>query len=178
MRANNLATLYDLPTLDWQTVTDRLGRGVEQAPGGGGPDRHTCWLTTLDEDGAPHTTGVGAMWHDGTWWFQTGLTTRKGRNVARDPRVSLAVALHEFDLVVSGTAAVVTDPDTVARLAQVWSGDGDGWPCRVDASGTALTADFSAPSAGPPPWHVHRITATSAVVLGTVEPGGATRFDF
>jgi hypothetical protein len=49
---------------------------------------------------------------------------------------------------------------------------------RVDGSGTALTADFSAPSAGGPPWHVHRITTTSAVVLGTVEPGGATRFDF
>ena len=53
-----------------------------------------------------------------------------------------------------------------------------GWPCRVDESGTAITADFSAPSAGPPPWHVHRITPVSAYAVQTVEPGGATRWVF
>ncbi|MGH3406865.1 MAG: pyridoxamine 5'-phosphate oxidase family protein, partial [Streptosporangiaceae bacterium] len=31
-------------------------------------------------------TAVGALWRDGTFWFQTGAGTRKGRNVARDPR--------------------------------------------------------------------------------------------
>jgi len=84
------------------------------------------------------------------------------------------VALDEFDLVVQGTASVVTDPATVARLAETWAAGG--WPCRVDESGIALTAEFSAPSAGKPPWHVYRITATSAVALSTVAPGGATRW--
>lgn len=177
METKNLAALYDLPALDWSAVTERLDRGgLTQAPGTGGPDRHTCWLTTLDADGAPHTTGVGAEWLDGSWWFETGRRTRKGSNVERDPRCSLAVALQEFDLVVSGTAAVVMDPGTVARLAETWAAGG--WPCRVDESGTALTAEFSAPSAGKPPWHVYRITPVSAVVLATTGEGGATRFDF
>lgn len=176
MRAHNLADRYDLPPLEWSSVTDVLDRGFTQAPGTGGPDRHTCWLTTLEADGAPHTTGMGALWRDGVWWFETGRTSRKGRNLARDPRCTLAVALHDFDLVVSGTADVVTDPATVAALADAWAADG--WPCRVDESGTALTAEFSAPSAGAPPWHVYRVTPASAVVLATVEPGGATRFDF
>ena len=176
MRAHNLADLYELPALEWDSVTSRLEQGFGQAPGAGGPGRHTCWLTTLDADGAPHTTGIGALWREASWWFETGLTTRKGRNLARDPRCSLAVALHEFDLVVTGTAEVVTDPATVADLAETWAADG--WPCRVDETGTALTADFSAPSAGRPPWHVHRITPLSAVALATVEPGGATRFAF
>ena len=92
METKNLADLYDLPTLDWATVTARLDAGFGQAPGSGGPDRHTCWLTTLDADGSPHTTGIGAAWVDGSWWFETGQTTRKGRNVARDPRCTLAVA--------------------------------------------------------------------------------------
>jgi PPOX class probable F420-dependent enzyme len=175
MHAKNLATLYDLPLLDWELVTSRLDGGLTQAPETGGPGRHTCWLTTLDADGTPHTTGIGAMWMDGTWWFETGRTTRKGRNVERDPRCTLAVATHEFDLVVDGTAALVTDPATVARLAERWAED---WPCHVDDSGIALTAEFSAPSAGAPPWHVYRITADSATALATVEPGGATRFDF
>jgi hypothetical protein len=175
MRSYNLADLYDLPPVEWSSIEDRLDRGFTQAPDTGGPNRHTCWLTTLDADGGPHTTGVGAVWHDGSWWFETGRGTRKGRNVERDPRCSLAVALHEFDLVVQGTASVVTDPATVARLAEIWGAD---WPCRVDESGIALTAEFSAPSAGKPPWHVYRITSVSAVALSTVEPGGATRWTF
>jgi hypothetical protein len=176
MEITNLADLYHLPALEWSAVTARLDRGFSQAPGTGGPDRHTCWLTTLDEDGGPHTTGVGAEWLDGAWWFETGRRTRKGRNLARDPRCSLAVALDELDLVVRGTAEVVTDPVLVAHLAETWASDG--WPCRVDETGTALTAEFSAPSAGPPPWHVYRVTPLSAVALATIEPGGATRFDF
>ena len=79
-------------------------------------------------------------------------------------------------LVLEGEAHVVDDPAVVARLAQVWA-DG-GWPCTVDESGTALTAEFSAPSAGSPPWKVYRITPAAATVLQTVEPGGATRFTF
>ncbi len=68
------------------------------------------------------------------------------------------------------------DPSTVAAMAARWAEGG--WPCRVDESGSALTADFSAPSAGPPPWHVYRLTLRRATALGTIEPGGATRWDF
>jgi hypothetical protein len=67
-------------------------------------------------------------------------------------------------------------PATVARLAEHWAADGR--PCRVEDSGTALTADFSAPSAGKPAWHIYRITARSATAASTVEPGGATRWTF
>src|SRR3954454_23137489 len=176
MHAKNLAGLYDLPVLHWAAIEARLDQGLSQAPEAGGPDRHTCWLTTLDADGSPHVTGVGALWVDGAWWFETGRSTRKARNLARDPRCTLAVATHEFDLVVAGTADVVTEPDTVAAMAGRWAADG--WPCRVDDSGTALTAEFSAPSAGPPPWHVYRITPVSATALATVEPGGATTWSF
>ena len=80
------------------------------------------------------------------------------------------------DTVPSAVFATQTDPAPVARLAETWAAGG--WPCRVDESGIALTAEFSAPSAGKPPWHVYRITPVSAVALSTVEPGGATRFDF
>ena len=45
-------------------------------------------------------------------------------------------------------------------------------------TGVALTAEFSAPSAGPPPWFVYRITPRSATSVTTIEPGGATRWTF
>jgi len=148
--AKNLADLYGLPLIDWARVEGRLGSGIPQAPGTGGPNRHTCWLATIDPDGSPHITGVGAVWVDDTFWFETGERSRKGRNLARDPRCTLSVATDEFDLVVEGEAH----------------------------RGTALTAEYSAPSAGPPPWHVFRITPRSATAVLTVEPGGATRWRF
>lgn len=177
MDAKNLgAALYDTPDLSWTAITDRLDAGFAQAPGGGGPDRHTCWLATIDEDGRPHLTGIGAVWADGAFWFETGPTSRKGRNLARDERCALSIATHEFDLTVDGRATPVTDPAIVAARAAEWAADG--WPCEVDESGVALTAPFSAPSAGPPPWTVYRFEIDAATAIATVEPGGAQRWRF
>jgi hypothetical protein len=176
MEATNLADLYGLPTLDWARVQAQLDAGIAQAPGSGGPNRHTCWLTTINPDGSPHVTGIGALWVDGTFWFETGGQTRKAKNLARDPRCALSVATHDFDLVVEGAASQITDPSTVAAMAARWAAEG--WPARVDDTGRALTAEFSAPSAGPPPWYVYRLTARTVTALATVAPGGATRWRY
>jgi hypothetical protein len=176
MEATNLADLYGSPLLDWDRLTARLERGVTQAPETGGPSRHTCWLATINPDGSPHVTGIGAIWVDGMFWFETGDTTRKGKNLARDPRCSLSLATEHFDLTVEGEAHKVMDRATVARMAERWAANG--WPARVDDTGLALTAEYSAPSAGPPPWFVYRLKPKTATALGTVEPGGATRWRF
>jgi hypothetical protein len=176
METKNLADLYDLPPIDWAAISDRLDRPFPQAPGTGGPNRHTCWLATINADGTPHVNGVGALWVDGAFWFETGEHSRKGRNLARDPRCTLALSTEEFDLVAEGEARKITDPATVADMAARWAAEG--WPALVDESGEALTADFSAPSAGRPPWHVFRLDVRSATALSTIEPGGATRWRF
>lgn len=163
-----------LPPVDWAAVSEKLDAGSAPAP-----DAHnarTTWLATVNEDGRPHVTAVGALWLDGAFWFQTGSGTRKGRNVARDPRCSMAVSIRDADVVIEGDAARVTDPGTVARIAKAWADSG--WPAEPDESGSGITAPFNAPSQGPPPWHVYRLVPRSAtVVLGT-EPGGLTRFRF
>jgi hypothetical protein len=176
MRAKNLEDVYRTPVQDWTSVTRVLDKGVTQAPNTGGPDRHTTWLTTINPDGSPHVTAVGAVWVDGAFWFQTGDGTRKARNVGRDERCAISVSTKEFDLVVDGTAEKVSDPADVARVAAVWAAGG--WPCEVDASGIALTAPFNAPAVGPAPWFAYRITPRSATSVSTIEPGGATRWTF
>ena len=176
MDAKNLADLYDLPTLEWADCEAALDAGYPQAPGSGGPNRHSTWVATIDADGSPHVNGIGSLWVDGAFIFETGRTSRKGRNLARDPRCTISIALDTFDLVVEGEAELVTDPAVVADVAERFRAEG--WPAQVDESGTALTAEYSAPSAGSPPWHVYRVVPQTATVLSTVEPGGATRWTF
>ena len=176
MRARNLGELYNLPLVDWATIRERLAAGVTQAPGSGGPNHHVCWLATTNADGSPHLNGIGTLWERDAFWFETGASTRKGRNLARDPRCALSLHTDEFHLVVEAAAELIVDPETVAWIAQRYAEDG--WPATVDESGTALTAPFSAPSAGPPPWQVYRLVPRAATVLSVVGEGGATRFDF
>ncbi len=175
MDATNLADRYGLPLVDWQRVETRLAGGPEALAGTGGPDNRS-WLATTNADGSPHLTGLGPQWVSGLFYFTTGETTRKGRNLARDPRCTLGVSTDEFDLAVDGEAALVTDPDVVADMADRWAAGG--WPARVDESGIGLTAEYSAPSAGPPPWRVYRLTPRQATVVLNVDPGGATRWRF
>ena len=176
MDATNLADLYGTPLARLGSRSlERLDEGVSQAPGTGGPDRHTCWLATINRRREPTHHRDRCIWVDGAFWFETGEHTRKGRNLARDPRCTLSVATHEFDLVVDGEAHVVTEPAIVADMARRWSDEG--WPARaVDESGSAITADYSA--------LVGRVAALVGVPTGaaaprtgllTVDPGGATR---
>lgn len=174
METINLGAGDGLPPVSWTEILDTLHAGTGPAP-----DAHnarTTWLTTLNADGSPHVTAVGALFVDGTFWFQTGDGTRKRRNVARDPRCSIAVSIRDADVVVEGDAVAVTDPATVARLAKAWADQG--WPAEPDETGTGITAPFNAPAQGPPPWHVYRIEPRSATVTLGVEPGGLTRFRF
>jgi pyridoxamine 5'-phosphate oxidase-like protein len=174
MEIINLGTADGLPPVDWDAIVEKLDTG--SAPD---PDAHnarTKWLATVNEDGTPHVTAVGAIWLDGSFWFQTGTGTRKGRNVERQPRCSIALSVRDADVVVEGDAARVTDPEMVARVAKAWADDG--WPAEPDESGTGITAPFNAPSQGPPPWNVYRIAPRSATVVLGAEPGGLTRFSF
>src|SRR3954466_2225689 len=174
MEIINLGTADGLPPVEWTAVVKILEAGTGPAP-----DAHnsrTTWMTTLNEDGSPHVTAVGALWVDGAFWFQTGAQTHKARNVARDARCTIAVSIRDADVVVNGTAAHVTDPVAVARAAKVWADQG--WPAEPDESGGGITAPFNAPAQGPPPWDVYRIEARSATVTLGVEPGGLTRFRF
>lgn len=173
MELVNLGAADGLPPVAWETVVEKLDAG--SPPAADAHNARTTWLATVNQDGSPHVTPVGAIWMDGTFWFQTG-TTRKARNVERDPRCSIAVSIRDADVVFEGDAARVTDPGAVARAAEAWAAQG--WPAERDESGSGITAPFNAPSQGPPPWNVYRVVPRSAIVVLGAEPGGLTRFNF
>jgi hypothetical protein len=164
---------YGTPPIAWERVRDELTTDITQAPDTGGPNRHTTWLTTINPDGTPHVTPVGFIQIDGVWYFNSGPATRKSRNISANPRCVVSVATRPFDLVLEGTAARVTNGTELRSAAAKFNEVG--WPSRVE--GDALTAEYSAPSAGPPPWYVYRITPTTVFAFGTAEPYGATKFE-
>jgi hypothetical protein len=84
------------------------------------------------------------------------------------------VGLEGIDLVLEGEAGRVTDAPTLEQVAALYREVG--WPATVE--GDALTAPFSAPSAGPPPWQLYRFAFHTAFGVATVEPYGATRWRF
>jgi hypothetical protein len=174
MEIINLGAADQLPPVDWSAVAGSIEGGA--APARDALNARTTWLATCNEDGSPHVTAVGAVWLDGTFWFQTGKSTRKNRNVARDPRCTVALSVPDADVVFEGDAVRVTDLDALARVVKVWAVGG--WPAEVDPTGPGITAPFNAPSLGPPPWVVYRIEPRSATVTLNVEPGGLTRFNF
>jgi len=165
---------YDAPPIPWEQVASELFEAVSQAPDTGGPNRFTYWLATSNADGTPHMAAVGVLPVDGVLCVISGLATRKSRNLARDARCVLTVSTHRFDLVVEGSARIVTDRARLEHIAQAYADQG--WPAQVNDEGTALTAPYSAPSAGPPPWHAYDVTPTKVIAVG-VEAGGATAFD-
>lgn len=164
---------YGAPQIEWARVRAVLDGEITQAPGTGGPGRHTAWLTTNNPDGTPHVMPLGLISVDGTWYFNSGPGTRKSRNITRDPRCVISVATRAFDLVVEGMADRVVDGAELQTVAEAFAAQG--WPASV--AGDALTAEFSAPAAGPPPWHVYKVVPSKVFALGTAEPYGATRFD-
>jgi len=176
MDATNLARAEGLPTIEWSDVetqlTDILTHDDPRSP-----NRATFWLTTLDADGSPHVTSVGALWHAGSFWFQTGKRTRKAQNVARDARCAMSVATRAFDVTAAGEARRVTDPKLLAQIAALWASAG--WPAEPDESGTGITAPFNAPALGPPPWFVYELKPRTATAVGTAEETpGSMRWRF
>jgi Pyridoxamine 5'-phosphate oxidase len=176
VKATNLGAADGLSVIEWPQVeaqlTDLLTHDDPHSP-----NRSTFWLTTLNVDGSPHVTSVGAVWQSSSCWFQTGKGTRKAMNVARDPRCTISVATKGFDVMIAGEARRVTDSKIIAKIAALWAKSG--WPAQPDASGTGVTAPFNAPTLGPPPWFVFEVKPRIATAVGTAEDApGSMRWRF
>jgi hypothetical protein len=160
--------IYGHDALPWSRPRDEIVERAHTEP------YLTFFLGTVRPDGRPHAAGVGAAWHEEELYFTTSPDARKGKNLAANPACTISVKLPTIDLVLEGEANRITDADTLEALAAHYREGG--WPAEVE--GDAFTAPFSAPSAGPPPWHLYRLDVHTAFGVATAEPHGATRWRF
>lgn len=157
---------YGSATLDWSRARAALSADPTAEV--------THFLGTCRPDGTPHAAGIGAQWLAGELYFTSNANARKARDLAANPKCTISARLPGIDLVLDGTASRVTDPEVLEQVAAGYRAGG--WPAQVEDD--ALTAPFSAPSAGPPPWQVYRFPFHTVVGVATVEPYGATRWRF
>ena len=91
------------------------GYGLAPAEGGTGllpwswaerrlADARNYWLATTGADGRPHAMAVWAVWCEQALWFSTGVSTRKGRNLTRDPRCVITTERADEAVIVEGSA--------------------------------------------------------------------------
>jgi hypothetical protein len=164
--ATHLDQTYDAEPMPWARAREQLDAGaLEHA---------VSFLGTVRPEGVPHSARVGAVWHDGDVYFQTGQRARKARNLDVNPACTVSASLPGIDLVFEGTAERVTDTPTLEAVTAVWRNAG--WPAEPDGGG--IVAPYNAPGTGPAPWHVYRVTAHTVFGVATEEPFGATRWRF
>ena len=159
--------IYGDPPLEWRRVVDALNKisDLEVADSAG-----RFWIATTRPDGGPHVMAVGIVWDDGKFYLSTGARTQKGKNLAHDPRCMVSVAAPGIDIEAEGEAKIIRDEGELQRIAKLYSD----WGPQVRDG--AFWHEFSAPSAGPPPWDVYEMTPHAIYGLSTGEPHGATRW--
>jgi pyridoxine/pyridoxamine 5'-phosphate oxidase len=83
--------------LPWSWARERLEKS------------HNYWFTTVRPDGSPHTMVVWGLWLDGAFYFSTGSTSRKARNLKENPSCVVCTERAHEAVVVEGRAKIVRD---------------------------------------------------------------------
>jgi nitroimidazol reductase NimA-like FMN-containing flavoprotein (pyridoxamine 5'-phosphate oxidase superfamily) len=133
------------------------------------------WLATEHPAGRPHVRPVLAVWLEDALYFVAGAASRKARNIAQNAKCAVTVATDDAHLVVEGRVAVVRDALELGPIADAYATK---YEWRVRVQNGAFAADYGAPTAGPPPYDVYRLTPDLVYGFGTEESWAPTRWRF
>jgi hypothetical protein len=73
------------------------------------------WICTGRPNGRPHSIPVWGFWIDGAVYFGTGRSTRKARNLAHNPAISVHLESGDDVVILEGTAVEVDLADKTIR---------------------------------------------------------------
>jgi hypothetical protein len=79
------------------------------------------WLATTRPDGRPHVAVVWGVWLGNHYYFATSAASRKGRNLAVNPRCVVCPEGAAEAVIVEGIANAVTDRGTIERFGQAYA---------------------------------------------------------
>lgn len=85
--------------LPWNWATERLERA------------RNYWFSTTRADGRPHAMPAWAAWIDGVLYFEGSPATRRARNIAANPAVSIHLESGDEVVILEGEAYEHGKPD-------------------------------------------------------------------
>ncbi|MEX2161191.1 MAG: pyridoxamine 5'-phosphate oxidase family protein [Anaerolineales bacterium] len=94
--------------LPWSFVEERMAKA------------HNYWIGTVTPDGRPHAAPVWGLWHDGAFYFSTGSNSRKGRNLAARPLVSVHSESGDEAVMFEGQVENVSDKALLKALDKAY----------------------------------------------------------
>src|SRR5579864_8114798 len=76
------------------------------------------WICTARPDGRPHSIPVWGFWMDGALYFGTARSSRKARNLAHNPALSVHLESGDDVVILEGSAVEVdlSDKPTFKKL--------------------------------------------------------------
>ncbi len=77
--------------LPWKWAADRLKKSRQY------------WIATTRPDGAPHLMVIWGVWLEDGFWFSTGASSRKARNLAENPRCAIGTDNAGEAVILEGT---------------------------------------------------------------------------
>lgn len=111
-----LPTDYGVPQsteglLAWEHVSARLAAAK------------TYWICTTRPDGRPHATPIWGVFFEGNIYFDGSPETRRGKNLAANPALTVHLESGDDVVIVEGTVAQITPPDRAfaERLAATYA---------------------------------------------------------
>jgi PPOX class probable F420-dependent enzyme len=114
----------------------RDGSGSERLPWSWAVERlaaaRNYWICTTRPDGRPHAVPVWGLWLEDAVWFSTARDSQKGRNLARNPALTIHLESGDETVILEGDAEEVRDRESLERFADAYDAKYD---YRPDASG-------------------------------------------
>lgn len=78
------------------------------------------WLATASPDGSPHAAPVWGIWHEDKFYFSTGASSRKGRNLAANPQAVVHLESGDETVILEGKMQAVPTGELFNTLDQVY----------------------------------------------------------
>lgn len=94
--------------LPWSHVTERMDAA------------RNYWVSTTRPDGRPHAAPVWGVWMEGVFYFGTGSTSRKHRNIVEQPWIVVHLESGDDTVILEGAAERVADRALLERINGVY----------------------------------------------------------
>jgi general stress protein 26 len=75
-------------------------------------------MVTVRPDGRPHVMPVWGLWREGAFYFSTGASSRKGRNLAANPNCIVCNENSGEGVIVEGSAGIWKDAGRFEEIAR------------------------------------------------------------